>query len=91
MFNPIPLHPELISSKKHYKQRTIKPIMNVYKNDIRYIKNILLKLFLQDSEVVRSARHLLSLLTSGSAAGPSQDNARFFCGFLFIIVVTKDS
>ncbi|XP_057197201.1 uncharacterized protein LOC130558660 isoform X2 [Triplophysa rosa] len=30
---------------------------------------------LYDNEVVRSARHLLSLLTSGSAAGPSQDNA----------------
>ncbi|RXN38427.1 hypothetical protein ROHU_001117 [Labeo rohita] len=33
-------------------------------------------LLIQDSEVVRSARHLLSLLTSGSAAGPSHDNAR---------------
>ncbi len=85
MFNPIPLHPELISSKKHYKQRTIKPIINVYKNDIRYIKNILLKLFLQDSEVVRSARRLLSLLTSGSAAGPSQDNARFFVDFYLLL------
>nr|XP_055057045.1 uncharacterized protein LOC129441422 [Misgurnus anguillicaudatus] len=30
----------------------------------------------EDSEVVRSARHLLSLLTSGSTAGPSQENAR---------------
>lgn len=49
------------------------------------IKIILLKLCLQDSEVVRSARHLLSLLTSGSTAGPSQENARFFCVFFIAL------
>ncbi len=47
------------------------------------------KLFLQDSEVVRRARHLLSLLTSGSTAGPSQDNAMFLC--IFIYYCGKDS